>query len=351
MKNTTSNKTNQRTEHFFSIITNELKKFEPEAIIVYGSYGRNEGAWIINGDSYKPYNDFDIVVVSNNRISNNILKKVVKSIKYKTGVQWVDLQFMSIKELQRLSKKTMFNYDLKFGSKIIYGDKNILKNIPIKENDAINIKDLEVLFNTRLWTLYGSFANLKNLDEKESLFFRYQMSKAILSSVESYLIRNHQYFSSYKLKVKNYCKISKKNHKLVNWALEQKLKPSSKKIEFDEAQNLLSETKNIFFKEFFKSLSIIYNKDIFSVNEILALRSSFRNKLMRIAKFIFLKEFDIFKKNSIKQLEIILSISDCNDNFGDYEPYFTNNIKKLSIKYNNSFELKQKVSMMRFGDL
>jgi hypothetical protein len=351
MKKNKSYQIYQRTEYFFSIIVNELKKFNPESIIVYGSYGRNEGAWIAEGATYKPYNDFDIVVVSNDNISKSIIDKAVDSIKLKTGVEWIDLQFFSSMKLKKLSKKTMFNYDLKFGSKIIYGNKKILENIPIKKSDSINIKDLEVLFNTRLWALYASFNDLKNLNEEESLLFRYQMSKAILASVESHLIRNNHYFSSYNLKVEKYLKISNKNHKLVKWALQQKFNPYTSKIKFDEAQYLLNETKDIFFNEFFKSLSIIYKKDIISVNEILVFRSSLRNKLKSIGKYILLREHDIFKRNSVRQLELILSISNDNDNFDNYEPFFSNNIKHLSIEYQNSFELKQKISKMRFGNL
>ena len=50
-------------------------------IFLYGSYGSNQGAWILNDDNeYHPYNDYDILVLKNklNKKDFMLMQKVEK---------------------------------------------------------------------------------------------------------------------------------------------------------------------------------------------------------------------------------------------------------------------------------
>ena len=52
----------------------------PQAIIIYGSYGIIEGAWILDKNNFLPYNDFD-KVVDDSTNNSNYNKKLNESLK------------------------------------------------------------------------------------------------------------------------------------------------------------------------------------------------------------------------------------------------------------------------------
>ena len=60
--------------NFFSIIIDEIKPLNPQAIIIYGSYGRNEGAWILDQKNFnkKELSQFFLNLLTNH---NEYLKK------------------------------------------------------------------------------------------------------------------------------------------------------------------------------------------------------------------------------------------------------------------------------------
>ena len=348
MSNSKKNKKGHIMNQFFSIIIDEIKPLNPQAIIIYGSYGRNEGAWILDKNNFLPYNDFDIVVVDDSTNNSNYNKKLNESLKKKLNVDWIDLQVLSRKKLKSLSKRTIFNYDLKYGSKVIYGDKGILGLIPLNLKSKINIKDLEVLFNTRLWTFYGSYVTLNSLDEKKSRFFKYQMSKAILASIESFLIRNNYYNCSYKLKVKKFIEISNENHELALWALEEKLNPSDEIIGLKDAKVILNNVRKMFFNEFFLSMSLIYNTQIKSPVDIVKARTFLRYKIKNFIKFFFMNEKNVFKKNNIKDLELMLAVSNDKKDLQSFEPFFSMKMQSLNLKNQSFKNLKEEISTLRF---
>lgn len=348
MLNSEKNKKSHTLNQFFSIIIDEIKPLNPLAIIIYGSYGRNEGAWILDQNNLLPYNDFDIVIVDDTTDNSNYNRNLTESLKKKLNVEWIDLQVLNKKKLKSLSKRTIFNYDLKYGSKVIYGDERILELIPINQKSKINVKDLEVLFNTRLWTFYGSKLTLKKLDAKKSRFFKYQMSKAVLASIESYLIRNNYYNCSYKLKVKKFIEMSNENHKLALWALEEKLNPSDEIVGLKDAEEILNNVRKMFFDEFYSSMSIIYKTQIKSPVDIVIARTFLRHKIKNYMKFFFLNEKNIFKKNNVKDIELMLAVSNGKKDLQSFEPFFSMKMKSLNLKIRNFEDLKEEISTLRF---
>ena len=74
---------------YFKIIKKILSNPGYDAIIIYGSYGRNEGAWILKNKEMLPYNDFDIIVVTDNKISNNEKIEKIEKLKKQIKTQWM----------------------------------------------------------------------------------------------------------------------------------------------------------------------------------------------------------------------------------------------------------------------
>lgn len=53
------------------IVQECIKEFPTlQAVILYGGYGRGEGSWIYDNEKWKPYNDYDIVVIVKKRLNN-----------------------------------------------------------------------------------------------------------------------------------------------------------------------------------------------------------------------------------------------------------------------------------------
>ena len=130
----------------------------------------------------------------------NEIKLKIKSL---IDIKWIDISVLKEQKLKRL-KPTIFNYDLKYGSKIIYGDKNILTKIPNYYECDISLNEIDTLFKTRMWTFLGSLKENfpANLYGDDSRFFRNQMSKALLAIVDVKLILINKYHTSYKTRVK-----------------------------------------------------------------------------------------------------------------------------------------------------
>lgn len=255
------------------IITSELNALI--SIVLTGGYGRGEGAWITSSAlEVKPYNDYDIYIISENPIELAQLIYIKYKLQSSLDVKWIDLDNLTLEDLKRL-KNTMRNYDFKYGSKVIYGDSSILDYIPAINTKKISYHDIETLFFTRVWAFFGSFGNngFTDLTNDESTFFKYQMAKAILALVDAVLIDKKKYELYYQKRVEllNKSNIDYKLNSLSQWALKEKFAPSITSLSKLEMQNLYNEVhflfkeimnkslrKHYFFLNMPKSLNFIY---------------------------------------------------------------------------------------------
>jgi predicted nucleotidyltransferase len=152
---------NRRLNSDIEIIRNIiLQRFSRiDAIILCGGYGRGEGSWIIEKSTKKvyPYNDYDLYIVTDMKLSLKKISEIENEISKKVGLRWIDIDTITKVKLTNL-KPSIKNIDLKYASKIIYGDMNILKEIPDINPSNISTVDIETLYFTRLWTFMGSLS-------------------------------------------------------------------------------------------------------------------------------------------------------------------------------------------------
>ena len=129
-----------------------LDKENIVSIFLYGGYGRDEGSWVleeINGQlSAKPYNDYDIALIVKKKFSSAELRALENEIKKHVDVKWIDLCQYTTLNL-RLYGATIKNYDFKYASKWIDGDKTVLRHIPDIDRKSITLKDVETWYITR----------------------------------------------------------------------------------------------------------------------------------------------------------------------------------------------------------
>ena len=305
-----------------SIINNSF-----EAIILYGSYGRQEGSFFRDdkGD-IRTYNDFDIIIVSNSFISNSEIDKVSEILSNKLDVRWIDIAQKSIDDLKQL-KSSIFNFDLKFGSSVIWGNKKILQYIPAFKSCELSLKEAETLYFTRIWTFLGSLpidAFKSGVSNANARFFRNQMAKAVLAVVDILLLQNKSYNSSYKKRVERINELHTDNKtliKLANWALKEKLRPKSNKMSSIEVSELYGSVSNLFIKEMYKVLGKFYNRNIATTKDIEAAMKFSMQEIVSIIKGA-IKTRKISHSKGFK-LRIAQSYI--------FEAYFKKNEKKIKL--------------------
>jgi hypothetical protein len=240
--------------------------------ILYGSYGRNEGAFFYKERQLFTYNDYDLMIVIKKKVDYSILKKIRIKLESILQIKWIDLSQITSKKLKKL-KPTIFNYDLKYGSKVILGDPNMLDLIPKLLPKQITLRDAEVLFFTRLYTFLGSLGEngfKDGVKGEQARFFRNQMAKAVLAIVDTLLIQKESYDSSYKKRVRLLSKFYPERIKLIElaeWALDEKMNPKDIALSDKETENLYQEVLDVFFKEMKIALSKLYKVKINNMND------------------------------------------------------------------------------------
>jgi len=298
---------NQIIESITSLLSETL------TIIIYGSYGRNEGGWYNTiEDGYQPFNDYDIILIKDNKIPTTILSSLKKKLLEKINIKWIDLSQMTTVELTKL-EPSIFNYDLKYGSNVIYGDLNVLDLIPRIEAKDIPLEDGNILFKTRMWSFFGSLDETsfdRGVVGEDSRFFRNQMAKAVLSIVDVCLLQKGAYHYSYKQRVSSFKKLY--SHKkelcaLSEWALSEKLEPKAPEMSKYEVESLYSNVHFYFLKEMFIVLSKRF-KTIIRKPEKLILLWHYHPLILfkRVAYFLYKRSMNFEDKIKIDIVQLYL---------------------------------------------
>jgi hypothetical protein len=264
-----------------------------DAIILYGSYGRDEGGWYIDKNGkYSPYNDYDILIVSDEKKHVNTIRTLKKEMAAEIGIRWIDIGQKNMRELCKYNP-SIYNYDLKYGSKVIYGQKQILSKIPEYPANEIPLHEIEVLFFTRLWTLLGSLEDKGVSSDRvgeSSRFFRNQMAKAILSIVDVKLLLLGKYSSSYKKRVRDISGLFLEYTELIDlaeWAINEKLSPSGIAMTSIENEELYGRVNKIFLNVMYEGLSSYYGATIEGPEQIeKQVKWSARNLFYRAARVL-----------------------------------------------------------------
>jgi hypothetical protein len=174
------------------------------AIILGGGYGRGEGGVVIKGNSMSLYNDYDMFLVTND-ISKNKKKEYAEKvfeISEKLGEQiGVDVDFGPLKNISELRKMpfTLMYYELKEGHKVIYGDKNILDNLPLYSiGNLPTTEALNLMLNRGVGLmLAGERLKNKKPSQEDNEFIERNIFKAIMAAGDIFLMSEKNYSYSY----------------------------------------------------------------------------------------------------------------------------------------------------------
>jgi len=191
-----------------AIISEIVNQYHPRSIIIMGSLGRGEG--IISEDhngNILFHSDCEMIIYP----LFNILKyKEIRELrdrlyrKYKIkldigGFKFTTRYSLRISKPMRLAP-TIENYDLKYGSTVVYGE-NILDKI-----EHINCEDiplwegLRLVFNrmAELLELYSLDIRKSHISQERQQDINYRIFKLVLAVQDLLLIRSTKYHTSYK---------------------------------------------------------------------------------------------------------------------------------------------------------
>ena len=288
----------------FDYLIKKLRALKPISIILYGSIGRGEGAIYNDKKRDKLFNDIDILLIVKKKIDGNKIEKIKEELLKQIDVEWIDITQKTKINLKN-SNASVFNYDLKYHSTILYGDKDILNLMPEIESHKIEYNEIKILFFTRIWCFLGSYKSegITDLDGYEAAFFKNQMSKIIFALIDVILISNKKYISSYYKKIEVYKDFFSGDYNSLNkyllFALKNKFTPSKNKIKASEIKDILNDLALEFFKVFSMGLSLAYNKKIEGPEEIIK-AFKFDHRLI-IKKWAF-NLFQPTRKNEFNEL-------------------------------------------------
>ena len=194
---------NPNTNHEVVKIVETLKEeilpnFHPKSIILSGSFGKGEVMVIENGGYIQFLSDCEVIIIPNKHVFNqDKIKKFSESfferVGLKVSISGVILSvYLLFPFLNRNLKPTIENYDLKYGSKVIYG-KNYLDRVPnFKPEDIPLWEGIRLLFNRMAESL--EHFSLENPSE-EMVFWT---DKIVLACQDALLLSLGKYHHLYR---------------------------------------------------------------------------------------------------------------------------------------------------------
>lgn len=283
------------------------------AVILEGSYGRGEGGVVYKEDRWYPVNDYDICVVTDKVVSREQLQTIKESFKDKSSIWRIDIDTISPSSLVRL-KPTMKYYDRKYGSIVLYGDKSVLDIIPEMKPESIPLREAEKEYFTRMASFIVAFKEeflRRPMTIEEIYFMRQQLSKALITCANAYLILTGRYHISFSERQRRFlldAPLPPDDMKLINEAFQYKLQPT-----YEEMENPLSyyyAAKNLYFRCLKDFVEEMYHKRFLSWGSYARSYLYHPRKLLLRAAILLLKRTTDFEKSlrlNLAQLFLVLA--------------------------------------------
>ena len=209
------------------IVTEIRKNIKAISIILTGSFGRGEGTVIQDKGRLYFMSDYEICVVSSRlktrEICSALSRKISKELGVATSISRISPERLKYNRNINISKgginPSIFMYELKAGSKILYGQNLLKKNI-LKPQDISLWEGIKLLLNRM-----AEYFTLSLSDDSKLLVKSNWMNKILLACGDILLLHSRQYHYSYQerknrlislLNIKNYPFLRKNHSRLHN---------------------------------------------------------------------------------------------------------------------------------------
>ena len=252
MKYTQSKKADKKVgEDLKKIVPILAEELSPVSIILFGGFGRGEGTYEVTNSKIIPLNDYDMYVVTKDKISDDKLEEIGKKcsnligrggkefveerdrIYDKNEFFHVDLRWLDYNKLGKL-RRINRTYELKYGSTIIYGEdvRGKIREIKIPLSESFRYLTNPV---GHLLLCMDSRRQNGNFKKDEKFYLLHHIVKAYLAIASSLIISNGKFEPNYRKTVEE-CKKAYENKfpeliKKIEWALDLKLSPENRRAD------------------------------------------------------------------------------------------------------------------------
>lgn len=170
------------------------------AVLLCGGFGRGEGSVISVDGEMRPYNDYDLVLVTKSYIPKVRLQELAERFARQVGIRFVDLGVMRESTLGKMTR-SVFACDLQH-CRQVFGEEDMIRRIARVSPDGIGIEEARIQLRNRLicfleltpdeWFLGQAMTD----DAHRKMVL--QISKAVTATVITDLIRFNRYVTSYR---------------------------------------------------------------------------------------------------------------------------------------------------------
>lgn len=207
------------------------------AIVLIGGYGRSEGGYILEGDHYKPYNDYDYFLVFRN-ISRRQAVKLVRSIPCLEQEIGIEVDFFPLLE-EKLGELefSLMNAEMLAGSRVIHGDANIFQKMAVMPLSRLLMSEF-----LRMLTNRGCLLLMNHRDSEHDQYSKF-INKAWLAIGDSLFATAERYELLYLNKQRHISEVTNDSRiiecfeRAVNIRLRPDLHPPWQLIDLEEVTN------------------------------------------------------------------------------------------------------------------
>jgi len=169
-------------------------------VAVVGAFGRGEGAVVRRGDTFVPWNDYDLFLVSEDRSNWESLGEFGRETAQMLGIPSIDILPMLPGDILKLSD-TMPVYDACHGNRILYGDGSVLS--PALSTDIKSAEIFTLCVNRMICLLEAPPECLTGVPP-DPLKYASQVSKTIFAVIDAKLYNSGGYVTSYRNKTSDF---------------------------------------------------------------------------------------------------------------------------------------------------
>ena len=205
------------------VIVGELKKklgANLVSVVLFGGFARGEGSVLVKKGKVVPLNDYDVVVVTKNRIEDKFLEALSLDLNKKLGIEsrfsfdkgsnimnfYTDFKNFTKEEFLRLPPLIKY-YELRHSGRVLQGE-DVLSKMPNYKLREVPVMDgLRDLFNRMaLLVDYFRIGYFEKMSEREKETVIVFVSKAYLAICEALLIASGRFVCSYEERAKIFAK-------------------------------------------------------------------------------------------------------------------------------------------------
>ena len=212
------------------------------AIVLIGGYGRREGAYVVEGNKYQPYNDYDYFLIFKN-VSRRRARNLAELIPDLESLVGIAVDFFPLVESELGSLEfSLMNAEMQTGHRVIWGNPDILaamQSMPLAE---VPLREFSRMMMNRGCLLLMNYRDPGNPE------FSKFINKAWLAVGDSVLRLNDVYDISYLVKARKLwdvtgnTRIALNFEKAVNIRLRPDLHPAWTIADLQEVTTTWSQT-------------------------------------------------------------------------------------------------------------